>query len=129
MPTNWDNDNSAESMADLVAFAEKHLQLENKVYIGLGGYSKCSTVQGEIDNDEKRMKDEGKITEKIAQCFMILNPLDGEPGHWRARFGEAWLIRKLSLDRLLNEVNGGAGRPPLDDTYGAVFVLVGRKMN
>jgi hypothetical protein len=126
MPSNWDNDHSADSMADLVAFAEEHLHQGNKVYIGMGGFSKSSTVQGEIDNDEERMKNLGRFTEKIAQHYMILKPLDGEPGHWRARFGEAWLIRKLGLDRLINAIHGGSGRPPLDDTLGAVFVLVGK---
>ena len=126
MPSNWDHDNSADSMNELVAFAEGHLSNGNKVYIGLGGFSVSSTVQGEIDNDEKRMKDLGRMTEKIAQHYMILEPLDGEPGHWRARFGEAWLIRKLSLDRLINAIHGGQGRPPLDVRFGAVFVLVGK---
>jgi hypothetical protein len=57
-----------------------------------------------------------------------MNTLDDQRGHDRARLGEAWLIRTLGLSTLSNQVHGlhgGAGRPPIIDDMGAVFVLVG----
>mmetsp|Transcript_23446 Transcript_23446/g.44125 ORF Transcript_23446/g.44125 Transcript_23446/m.44125 type:complete len:255 (+) Transcript_23446:894-1658(+) len=126
IPLEWIQDNSAENMQELVEFAEGHLDVGDKVYVGLAGESKGSTIQGEIDNDEKRMLELGLMTEKVAQKFLVLRPLNGVPGHDRGRFGEAWLIRRLLLRRLMNERHGGAGRPPNFNDIGAVFVLVGR---
>ena len=91
-----------------------------------GGVSKASSIQAEIDNDEKRMLELGHMTEKVTQHFVILNTLDGDLGHDRARLAEAWLIRALGLDRLMNERHGGAGRPPIFKDIGAVFILIGR---
>ncbi|GMI50675.1 hypothetical protein ScalyP_jg9522 [Parmales sp. scaly parma] len=118
-------DASAEGMDDLYVFAKEKLAVGNKVYVGLSGFSKKSTPQSEIDNDENRLMKEGRMQKKVAQKYLVLSPFDGEPGHNRARLGESWLIRQLGLDRLINERHGGAGRPPIFDEIGAVFVLVG----
>ena len=55
----------------------------------LAGVSKRSTILGEIDNDERRMKELGLMTRKLAHSFVILDSLGDEPGHNRARLGEA----------------------------------------
>ena len=64
------------------------------------------------------------MTMKLTHSYVILHPLGDEPGHNRARLGGAWLIRELGLNTLMNNRNGGAGRPPFYDVIGAVFVLV-----
>jgi hypothetical protein len=126
LPTDWILDNSLTDIHALKAFAEKQRGLGRKLYIGLAGVSKRSTILGEIDNDELRMKELFLMTRKLAHSFVILHPLGDQPGHNRARLGEAWLIRELGLNTLMNERNGGAGRPPFYDAIGAVFVLVGQ---
>ena len=126
MPPDWVFDGSVNNLMDLKSFAEEHLQAGRKVYIGLAGNSKCSSIDGEIEQDRKRMITLEKMSEKVAERYCILHTLDGEPGHCRARLAETWLIRELGLHRLINAVHGGAGRHPIFQDLGAVFVLVGR---
>ena len=110
LPTDWALDKSLTDIHALKAFAEEQRALGRKLYIGLAGVSKSSTILGEIDNDERRMIELGLMTRKLAHSYVILKPLGDEPGHNRARLGEAWLIRELGLNTLMNERNGGAGR-------------------
>ena len=126
LPTDWALDNSLTDIHALKAFAEEQRALGRKLYIGLAGVSKSSTILGEIDNDERRMIELGLMTRKLAHSYVIVKPLGDEPGHNRARLGEAWLIRELGLNSLMNARNGGAGRSPHYDAIGAVFVLVGQ---
>ena len=63
---------------------------------------------------------------KLTHSYVILHPLGNQPGHNRAPLVEAWLTRELGLNTLMDNRNGGAGRPPFYDAIGAVFVLVGQ---
>ena len=126
MPPDWVFDGSVNNLMDLKDFAQGHLDAGRKVYIGLAGWSKSSSIAGEIEQDKKRMIKLEKMSEKVAERYCILRTLDEEPGHCRARLAETWLIRELELSRLMNDVHGGAGRHPIFQDLGAVFVLVGR---
>ena len=127
MPPGWMSDGSVvNNLMDLLSFAGEQLQAGREVYIGLAGLSKSSTIVGEIERDRKRLIYLGKMSEKVDDRFCVLQSLEtGETGHSRARLAETWLIRELGLDRLMNVRNGGAGRRPINEDIGAVFVLVG----
>ena len=71
------------------------------------GISKSSSVLQEVGNDiddhERRMKKLLLVTMKLTHSYVILHPLGDQPGHSRARLGEAWLIRELGLIKHAHE--------------------------
>ena len=71
---------------------------------------KASTILGEIDNDEPQMIKFELMARELARTYVILNTMDNQPGHHRARFGESWLIRQLGLCRIMNQRHGGVRR-------------------
>ena len=88
-------------------------------YAGLLGTS----GQSEIDQDVRRLKDAGLITEKVAQ-YVTHVECDGShmSAHDTARDAERLLIRLIGLDNLLNSRHGGGGRVPNDTRIGGVFI-------
>ena len=73
-----------------------------------------TTGQSEIDQDVRRLKDAGLITEKVAQ-YVTYVECDGShmSAHDTARDAERFLIRLIGLNNLLNSRHGGAGRVPM----------------
>ena len=84
-----------------------------------------SSGQSEIDQDVRRLKAAGLITEKVAQ-YVTYVECDGchMSAHDTARDTERLLIRLIGLDNLLNNRNGGAGCVPKDTRIGGVFIIV-----
>ena len=79
--------------------------------------------QAEIDQDVRRLKDAGLITEKVAQYVTYVEcDLYHMSAHDTARDAERLLIRLIGIDNLLNNRNGGAGRVPKDTRIGGVFI-------
>ena len=70
LPIDWTLDQSLTDIHALKAFAERQRALGRKLYIGPAGVSKSSTILGEIDNDERRMKELGLMTRKLAGTFI-----------------------------------------------------------
>jgi hypothetical protein len=97
-------------------------------YFGL-----CSgQAQHEIDTDEKRMgsTDRNLMTVKVEQYIVYVKqaaPHATAAAHDTARDGERYCIRKVTKQRLMNDRNGGAGKPPNDKSVGGVFLMVGIK--
>ena len=71
--------------------------------------------QAEIDQDVRRLKDAGLMTEVVAQYVAYVD-CDGshDSAHDTVRDAE----------RLLNSRHGGAGRVPKDTRIGGVFIIV-----
>jgi hypothetical protein len=111
-------DDTVESVEFLAAIGRDSIKEDHYLtYAGLLGTS----GQAEIDQDVRRLKDAGLITEVVAQYVAYV---DCDDSHDSARDAERLLIRLIGLDNLLNSRHGGAGRVPKDTRIGGVFIIV-----
>ena len=110
-----------ELLDDTVESVEILAAIGRAVYAGM----LRTTGQAKIDQDVRRLKDAGLVTEKVAQ-YVTYVECDGYhmSAHDTARDAERLLIRLIGLDSLLNSRHGGAGRPPNDPRIGGVFIIV-----
>ena len=122
MPTIELLDDTVESVEVLAAIGRDSVKEDHSLtYAGLLGTS----GQSEIDQDVRRLKDAGLITEVLAQYVAYVDCDDlHDSAHDTARDAERLLIRLIGLDNLLNSRHGGAGRVPNDTRIGGVFIIV-----
>jgi hypothetical protein len=111
---------TVESVEKLKVAAIYNLNKGKDIYVGLMGTSGL----GEIDQDTRRMIKEDSTLEKDSHLAIYVDGNDGQSAHDVARDAERVLIRSIGVERLLNERQGGAGRPPLNKSVGGIFIIV-----